>query len=55
MINRTAHATHSTQADEWAALECDECPDLVTCEGCGESYDRTYAPACPNGCEVEDD
>jgi len=55
MTNRTAHATYSTQADEWAALDCDEYPDMVMCDGCGESWDRTYAPECPNGCEIEDD
>ena len=55
MINRTAHATYSTQADEWAALACDEYPDMVVCDGCGESYDCAYVPACPNGCEDEDE
>ena len=55
MGSRTEHATFPSQADEWAALDCDEFPDLVPCDGCGENYDRTYAPACPNGCEADDE
>ena len=54
MINRTALATFSALADEWAALDCDEYPDLVECEDCGEDFDRTYVAECPNGCEPED-
>ena len=55
MVNRTEHATFPSQADEWAALDCDECPDMVRCDGCGESYDLTYVAFCPNGCETDDE